>query len=79
MDGQQVPLHEQDAALDDAERGIRVNAVRSGPVETPLLAKGTGGDPHGYTAFVPTPDADGPVPNLSTFDLSRGKRWRTRR
>ena len=67
------------AALDHAERGIRVDAVGSGPVETPLLAKGTGGDPHGYAAFVPTPDADGPVPNLSTFDLSRGKRWRTRR
>jgi len=30
-----------------------VNAVGPGPVETPLLAKGTGGDPHSYAAFVP--------------------------
>jgi NAD(P)-dependent dehydrogenase (short-subunit alcohol dehydrogenase family) len=29
------------------------NAVGPGPVETPLLAKGTGGDPHSYAAFVP--------------------------
>jgi NAD(P)-dependent dehydrogenase (short-subunit alcohol dehydrogenase family) len=41
------------AALDYARRGIRVNAVGPGPVETPLLAKGTGGDPHSYAAFVP--------------------------
>jgi NAD(P)-dependent dehydrogenase (short-subunit alcohol dehydrogenase family) len=41
------------AALDYAKRGIRVNAVGPGPVETPLLAKGTGGDPHSYAAFVP--------------------------
>src|SRR5712692_2595810 len=26
---------------------------RPGPVETPLLHKGTGGDPHRYAAFVP--------------------------
>ncbi|MDB5390330.1 MAG: linC 1 [Planctomycetaceae bacterium] len=32
---------------------IRVNAVGPGPVETPLLAMGTGGDPHSYAAFVP--------------------------
>ena len=30
-----------------------MNAVGPGPVETPLLAKGTGGDPHSYAAFVP--------------------------
>jgi NAD(P)-dependent dehydrogenase (short-subunit alcohol dehydrogenase family) len=100
MDGEQVPLHEQDiekasflfdvnikgvfycmkyvfglngypgwslyvatkhavtgmtkaAALDYAKRNVRVNAVGPGPVETPLLAKGTGGDPHSYAAFVP--------------------------
>ncbi len=41
------------AALDYAKRGIRVNAVGPGPVDTPLLAKGTGGDPHSYAAFVP--------------------------
>jgi NAD(P)-dependent dehydrogenase (short-subunit alcohol dehydrogenase family) len=41
------------AALDYAKRGIRVNAVGPGPVETPLLAKGTGGDPHSYASFVP--------------------------
>ena len=34
------------AALDYAKRNVRVNAVGPGPVETPLLAKGTGGDPH---------------------------------
>jgi hypothetical protein len=41
------------AALEYAKRGIRVNAVGPGPVETPLLAKGTEGDPHSYAAFVP--------------------------
>ena len=41
------------AALDYARQDIRVNAVGPGPVETPLLAKGTGGDPHSYAAFVP--------------------------
>jgi NAD(P)-dependent dehydrogenase (short-subunit alcohol dehydrogenase family) len=41
------------AALDYAKQNIRVNAVGPGPVETPLLAKGTGGDPHSYAAFVP--------------------------
>src|SRR5947208_2142725 len=41
------------AALDYAKKNVRVNAVGPGPVETPLLAKGTGGDPHSYAAFVP--------------------------
>ncbi len=41
------------AALDYAKRNVRVNAVGPGPVETPLLHKGTGGDPHSYAAFVP--------------------------
>jgi NAD(P)-dependent dehydrogenase (short-subunit alcohol dehydrogenase family) len=41
------------AALDYARQNVRVNAVGPGPVETPLLAKGTGGDPHSYAAFVP--------------------------
>ena len=41
------------AALDYAKQNIRVNAVGPGPVETPLLAKGTGGDPHSYASFVP--------------------------
>lgn len=41
------------AALDYAKKGVRVNAVGPGPVETPLLHKGTGGDPHSYAAFVP--------------------------
>jgi NAD(P)-dependent dehydrogenase (short-subunit alcohol dehydrogenase family) len=41
------------AALDYAKRNIRVNAVGPGPVETSLLHKGTGGDPHSYASFVP--------------------------
>jgi NAD(P)-dependent dehydrogenase (short-subunit alcohol dehydrogenase family) len=41
------------AALDYAKRNVRVNAVGPGPIETPLLAKGTGGDPHSYASFVP--------------------------
>ena len=41
------------AALDYAKKHIRVNAVGPGPVETPLLVKGTGGDPHSYASFVP--------------------------
>jgi NAD(P)-dependent dehydrogenase (short-subunit alcohol dehydrogenase family) len=41
------------AALDYARQNIRINAVGPGPVETPLLAKWTGGNPHSYAAFVP--------------------------
>ena len=41
------------AALDYAQQNVRVNAVGPGPVKTPLLHKGTGGDPHSYAAFVP--------------------------
>lgn len=41
------------AALDYAKRNIRVNSVGPGPVETPLLHKGTGGNPHSYASFVP--------------------------
>src|SRR5260221_12653268 len=41
------------AALDYAKRNIRVNAVGPGPVETPLLHKGPGGDPHSSASFVP--------------------------
>jgi NAD(P)-dependent dehydrogenase (short-subunit alcohol dehydrogenase family) len=41
------------AALDYAKGGIRVNAVGPGPIETPLLAKGAGGDPHVYAGVVP--------------------------
>lgn len=43
----------KNAALDYAEQNIRVNAVGPGPIETPLLHKGTGGDPHSYASFVP--------------------------
>lgn len=41
------------AALDYAQQNVRVNAVGPGPVETPLLSEGTGGDPHSYASFVP--------------------------
>jgi NAD(P)-dependent dehydrogenase (short-subunit alcohol dehydrogenase family) len=41
------------AAVEYAIRGIRVNAVGPGPVETPLLANGTGGDKHSNASFVP--------------------------
>jgi NAD(P)-dependent dehydrogenase (short-subunit alcohol dehydrogenase family) len=41
------------AALEYAQHGIRINAVGPGPIETPLLEVGTGGDPHSYAGFVP--------------------------
>jgi NAD(P)-dependent dehydrogenase (short-subunit alcohol dehydrogenase family) len=41
------------AALDYATRGIRINAVAPGPIETPLLARSAAGDPHVYASVVP--------------------------
>jgi NAD(P)-dependent dehydrogenase (short-subunit alcohol dehydrogenase family) len=41
------------AALDYATQGIRINAVAPGPIETPLLAKSAGGNPHVYASVVP--------------------------
>jgi NAD(P)-dependent dehydrogenase (short-subunit alcohol dehydrogenase family) len=41
------------AALDYAARGIRINAVGPGPIETPLLARTAGGNPHVYAGVVP--------------------------
>src|SRR5262245_33875691 len=41
------------AALDYANRGIRINAVGPGPIETPLLARTAGGNPHVYAGVVP--------------------------
>jgi NAD(P)-dependent dehydrogenase (short-subunit alcohol dehydrogenase family) len=41
------------AALDDAAKGIRVNAVGPGPIETPLLTQSAGGNPHVYAGVVP--------------------------
>lgn len=41
------------AALEYAQQGIRINAVGPGPIETPLLEVGTGGNPHSYSGFVP--------------------------
>jgi NAD(P)-dependent dehydrogenase (short-subunit alcohol dehydrogenase family) len=40
-------------ALDYATKGIRINAVAPGPIETPLLAKSAGGNPHVYGGVVP--------------------------
>lgn len=41
------------AAVDYAARGIRVNAVAPGPIETPMLARTAGGDPQVYARVVP--------------------------
>lgn len=41
------------AALDYAAQGIRINAVAPGPIETPMLAKAGGGDPHVFDSVVP--------------------------
>jgi NAD(P)-dependent dehydrogenase (short-subunit alcohol dehydrogenase family) len=41
-------------ALDYAKRNIRVNAVAPGPIETPMLANVTGGNPQSYAKAVPT-------------------------
>lgn len=41
------------AALEYAQKSIRVNAVAPGPIKTPLLEKGTSGDPDSYAGFVP--------------------------
>lgn len=41
------------AALDYAQRGIRINAVAPGPIETPMLSSITGGDPQSFGQAVP--------------------------
>jgi len=41
------------AALEYATHRIRVNAVAPGPIETALLAEGSGDDPRSYRKFVP--------------------------
>jgi NAD(P)-dependent dehydrogenase (short-subunit alcohol dehydrogenase family) len=41
------------AALDYAKLNIRINAVGPGPVETPLLVRGSGGNLNSFAAFVP--------------------------
>jgi NAD(P)-dependent dehydrogenase (short-subunit alcohol dehydrogenase family) len=41
------------AAVDYAKKGIRINAVAPGPIETPMLERSTGGNPHRYDVRVP--------------------------
>jgi NAD(P)-dependent dehydrogenase (short-subunit alcohol dehydrogenase family) len=67
------------AALDYAKQNIRVNAVGPGPVETALLTKGTGGDPHSYAAFVPMGRIGQPdeIADVVVWLLSDGARYVT--
>lgn len=41
------------AALDYAQKGIRINVVAPGPIETRMLTDIAGGDPHSFAQFVP--------------------------
>jgi NAD(P)-dependent dehydrogenase (short-subunit alcohol dehydrogenase family) len=41
------------AALDYANRGIRINAICPGPIKTPSFDRVTGGDDHLYDSGVP--------------------------